>query len=116
MSQPTPAKKKPSFWMTIRTGWRPYRRLFSYAAPYKWRFIVGITFGFLFGAINSLLPLVMAKVAGVVFHGHGTPNAAAIAQHPEMLNAGPKIKMVNNVSKTKAGIILKPRRNIKRAK
>ena len=91
MSQPTPAKKKPSFWMTIRTGWRPYRRLFSYAAPYKWRFIVGITFGFLFGAINSLLPLVMAKVAGVVFHGHGTPNAAAIAQHPEMLNAGPKI-------------------------
>jgi len=77
--------------MTIRTGWRPYRRLFSYAAPYKWRFIVGITFGFLFGAINSLLPLVMAKVAGVVFHGHGTPNAAAIAQHPEMLNAGPKI-------------------------
>jgi ATP-binding cassette, subfamily B, bacterial MsbA len=90
MSQPAPAKKKLSFWMTIRVGWRPYRRLFSYAAPYKWRFIGGLTFGFLFGAINSMLPWVMAKVAGVVFQGHA-PNPTALAAHPEMMNTGPKI-------------------------
>ena len=44
------------------------------------------------GIINSFLPLVMARVAGVVFHGQA-PLAPQqmIAQHPEVLNKGPKI-------------------------
>ena len=41
-----------------------YKRLYSYALPYKWRFIVGLGFGFLYGIINSCLPLVMAKRCG----------------------------------------------------
>ena len=46
---PPVAKVKEPLWTTIRSGWRPYRRLYSYAMPYKWRFIVGLAFGFLFG-------------------------------------------------------------------
>ena len=45
-----------------------YYRRFGYAMPYKWRFIVGLTFGVLFGIINSMLPLVMARVAGGTGH------------------------------------------------
>jgi subfamily B ATP-binding cassette protein MsbA len=51
---------------------------------------MGLGFGFAYGAINGLLPLVMAKVAGVVFHGHAV-NPASFATHPELMNEGPKI-------------------------
>ena len=30
MSEPQAAPKKPSFWQTLRTGWGPYKRLYSY--------------------------------------------------------------------------------------
>ncbi len=90
MSDETKPKKQ-SLWMTVRIGWRPYRRLFSYAWPYKARFIMGLAFGFLYGGINSFLPLVMAKVAGVVFHGHGPPSPNEAMAHPELFSAGPKI-------------------------
>jgi ATP-binding cassette, subfamily B, bacterial MsbA len=87
---PPVAKTKQSLWMTIRTGWRPYRRLYSYALPYKWRFIVGLAFGFLAGGITSLMPLVLARVASVVFHG-ATPAPTMLAAHPELLAKGPPI-------------------------
>ena len=51
---PPVAKVKEPLWTTIRRGWGPYKRLYSYALPYKWRFIVGLGFGFLYGLINSL--------------------------------------------------------------
>ena len=73
---PPVTKVKEPLWTTIRRGWGPYKRLYSYALPYKWRFIIGLGFGFLYGVINGLMPLVMAKVAGVVFQGKG-PIAAA---------------------------------------
>lgn len=90
MSDESKPKPKQTLWMTIRIGWRPYRRLFSYAKPYKWRMIAGLGFGFLFGAINSVLPLVMARVAGVVFNGHAVA-PTALASHPELMNKGPKM-------------------------
>jgi subfamily B ATP-binding cassette protein MsbA len=87
---PPIAKTKQSFWTTIRIGWGPYMRLFSYAAPYKGRLILGLAFGFLAGGVNGMLPLVMARVASVVFHG-APPAPAMLAQHPELLNKGPLI-------------------------
>jgi ATP-binding cassette, subfamily B, bacterial MsbA len=87
---PPAAKAKQSLWTTIRIGWRPYKRLYSYAMPYKGRLILGLTFGFLAGGINGMLPLVMARVAGVVFHG-APPAPTMLAQHPELLNKGPLI-------------------------
>ena len=67
---PPVTKVKEPLWTPFAEDGGPYKRLYSYALPYKWRFIVGLGFGFLYGAINSLFPLVMARVAGVVFHGH----------------------------------------------
>ena len=81
---------KQSLWMTIRIGWRPYRRLYAYAAPYKVRFIMGLAFGFLYAGITSFLPLVMAKVTNIAFQGHAMA-PTALATHPELMAQGPKI-------------------------
>ena len=51
MSKAEGAKVKLSFWETMRTGWKPYRRLYSYATPYKWRFALGLAFGLAFGLV-----------------------------------------------------------------
>jgi subfamily B ATP-binding cassette protein MsbA len=93
MSQSPAVKRKPTLWQTIRVGWRPYKRLYGYAMPYKARFIAGLGFGFLYGAINSVLPLVMARVTGFVFHG-AAPNPTALMNDPSMMNAGPKINSI----------------------
>ena len=88
---PPVIKVKEPLWTTIRRGWGPYKRLYSYALPYKWRFIIGLCFGFLYGAINGLMPLVMAKVAGVVFQGNAPMPPQEMVQHPELLTHGPKL-------------------------
>ena len=72
MSEPQAAPAKPSLWQMIRVGWRPYRRLYGYVKPYRWRFILGIACGVLFGMIGALMPLVLAQVTGVIFQG-GAP-------------------------------------------
>src|SRR5207244_5764613 len=86
-------KKKLSFRETIRIAWKPYRRLYSYVTPYKWRFILGLSLGFLFGVINGLLPLAMGKVTGAIFHG-GAPNARSLTHRAELLNAGGSINSI----------------------
>ena len=90
MSDKQPQKTKQSLWTTIRIGWRPYKRLYAYALPYKFRFIMGLAFGFLAGGVASLMPLVLANVASVVFHG-ATPAPTLLASHPELLTKGPPI-------------------------
>ena len=77
-------KVKLSLRETVVASKGMYPRLFSYVKPYKWRFVVGIVFGLLFGALNALLPLVVAKVANVVFNG-SVPNAQDIFRHRELL-------------------------------
>jgi len=57
MSKAEAEKVKPSFDETVRMAWRPYRRLYGYVKPYKWRFAVGLAFGVVFGLVNSLLPV-----------------------------------------------------------
>jgi subfamily B ATP-binding cassette protein MsbA len=94
MSEAQAAPKKPPFWQTLRTSVGPYRRLFSYVKPYKFRFILGLSFGFGFGLISGCMPLVLAKVMGAVFHGGGPSSPQAFAQDPSLLNNGPKINAI----------------------
>src|SRR5437764_12632994 len=53
------AEKKVSFRETIRVAWKPYKRLYTYVGPYKWRFILGLALGFLFGVVIDCFPLIL---------------------------------------------------------
>ena len=88
MSEPQAAPRKPPFLQTFRRSMGPYKRLFSYVKPYKWRFILGLVFGFGFGAITGMMPLVRANVMGTVFHGGGAATPQQFAQNPGLENAG----------------------------
>ncbi|MEY2561062.1 MAG: ATP-binding cassette, subfamily bacterial MsbA [Verrucomicrobiota bacterium] len=94
MSEPQAAQAKPSFWRTLRTSWGPYKRLFAYVKPYKFRFFLGLTCGLGFGLISGCMPLVLAKVMGAVFHGGGPATPQQFADNPSLLNAGPKINAI----------------------
>lgn len=94
MSEPQAAPKKPSFWQTLRTGWGPYKRLYAYVKPYRWRFVVGLTLGFAFGLSNGFIPLVLGKVTSAVFQGGGPASPQQFAENPSLLNAGPKINSI----------------------
>ncbi|MFL6583147.1 MAG: ABC transporter ATP-binding protein [Chthoniobacterales bacterium] len=91
MSEPKAAK--PSIWQTFRAASGPYRRLFSYVKPYKLRFVLGLAFGFGFGVINSMFPLIVAQVTSFVFHG-AAPNREALLHQHEILTSGPKINSI----------------------
>ena len=93
MSKAERVKVKLSFWETMRTAWKPYRRLYSYAGPYKGRFALGLAFGVAYGLVNSVLPLTVLRVSNFVFHG-AAPNPRAIIAHGEVLNVGPKIDSI----------------------
>ncbi|HJT45014.1 MAG TPA: ABC transporter ATP-binding protein, partial [Chthoniobacterales bacterium] len=86
-------KVKLSFLETIRSGWRPYRRLYAYAGPYKWRFALGLAFGVAYGLLTSALPLTVLQVSNFIFHG-AAPNPRSIIAHREMLNIGPRIDSI----------------------
>jgi subfamily B ATP-binding cassette protein MsbA len=95
MSEPQAVEAKPSFWQTLRQGWGPYKRLYSYVRPYRWRFVLGLGFGIGFGIVNNgLMPLVIAKVTGEVFHGGAAPSPQDFVQNSSVLNTGPKINSI----------------------
>lgn len=95
MSEPQAAEAKPSFWQTLRQGWGPYKRLYGYVRPYRWRFVVGLAFGIGFGIVNNgLMPLVIAKVTGEVFHGGPAPSPQDFVQNSSVLNTGPKVNSI----------------------
>src|SRR5437762_7498016 len=93
MSGAKAAKKKLSFWQTLRAASGPYRRLYSYVKPYKVRFIVGLLLGFAYGGVNSLLPLATARVTSTIFHG-ATPNPMSLRSNFGALDTGPKINSI----------------------
>ena len=93
MSGAKPAKKKQSFWQTLRAASGPYRRLFGYVKPYKVRFIVGLLLGFAYGGVSSLLPLAISRVTGTIFHG-AAPNPTALRSNLGALDTGPKINSI----------------------
>ena len=94
MSEPKQEKIKLTFWQTIRAAAGPYRRLFSYVKPYRGRFVMGLAFGFAFGAVNAMFPLVVARVTGFIFHGGPSVGLAALKNNPNLLNQGPKINAI----------------------
>ena len=93
MSEGKAKKSKPNLWQVIRQTFGPYRRLFTYVMPYKWRFILGLGFGVAFGLVNSFFPLAVARVTNFIFHG-SAPNLSALRSHPDLLNHGPKINSI----------------------
>ena len=93
MSKAEGAKVKLSFWETIRQAWGPYRRLYSYAGPYKWRFALGLAFGVAYGLLTSALPLSVLQVSNFIFRG-AAPNPRAIIAHREILNIGPRVDSI----------------------
>jgi subfamily B ATP-binding cassette protein MsbA len=93
MSDAKAAKKKQSFWQTLRAASGPYRRLLGYIKPYKARFIVGLLLGFAYGGISSLLPLAISRVTGTIFHG-AAPNATTLRSDLGALDTGPKINSI----------------------
>jgi subfamily B ATP-binding cassette protein MsbA len=93
MSTEPAARRKPRFWETLRIAWGPYRRLYSYVRPYRWRFVLGLAFGFAFGLVNSLFPVVVAKVTGAIFP-HGAPNPMAFHGQREIFNVGPQLNSI----------------------
>ena len=94
MSKAEGAKVKLSFGETFRAAWRPYRRLYSYAKPYKWRLILGIGLGFVYGVVNGMLAWVVLKVSSFIFPGGSPRNAQAVLAHRDLLNLGPKIDSI----------------------
>jgi ATP-binding cassette, subfamily B, bacterial MsbA len=86
-------KKKLSFRETLRQAWNPYRRLYSYVRPYKWRFIFGLALGFLFGAVSGLLPLALQKVTTTIFHGAALV-PTDFAHRDRLLNTGGSVKSI----------------------
>lgn len=94
MSEPQAVEAKPTFWQTLRKGWGPYKRLYAYVKPYKFRFILGLACGFGFGVINGMLPLVVAQVTGAVFQGAGPSTPRQFLQDTSVLDTGPKINFI----------------------
>src|ERR1700756_3201043 len=86
-------KVKLSFREALVASKGMYPRLFGYVKPYRWRFVVGIIFGLLYGAVNSLLPLVIAQVTNLVLPG-GVSNPKLLLKNPSLLTAGPEIKSI----------------------
>ncbi|MEO8206042.1 MAG: ABC transporter ATP-binding protein [Chthoniobacterales bacterium] len=64
-------KPKPPFWQVVKAGWTPYLSMLKYIKPYKKRFVIGISCGIGFAALNSLLPLIIYFVASQVFGVNG---------------------------------------------
>ena len=93
MSDAKAAKKKLSFWQTLRAASGPYRRLLGYVKPYKVRFIVGLLLGFAYGGVSSLLPLAISRVTGTIFHG-AAPNPTTLRSDLGALDTGPKINSI----------------------
>ncbi|MDB6147546.1 MAG: hypothetical protein JWO45_1210, partial [Spartobacteria bacterium] len=88
-------RKRPklSFFETFRAAAGPYRRVYRYVKPYRWRFVLGLLFGLAFGGLTSLLPVVIAQVSSFIFHSP-IPNPRAIVTHREMLAMGPQLNSI----------------------
>jgi subfamily B ATP-binding cassette protein MsbA len=93
MSGAKAAKKKQSFWQTLRAASGSYRRLYGYVKPYKARFITGLALGLAYGGVNSLFPIAIARVTSTIFHGTA-PNPMAVRSNLHVLDTGPKINSI----------------------
>jgi len=93
MSGARAAKKKQSFWQTLRDASGSYRRLYGYVKPYKGRFVLGLGLGLAYGGVNSLFPLAIARVTSTIFQG-SAPKTLGIGSNLHELDTGPKINSI----------------------
>src|SRR6266513_552811 len=93
MSGAKAAKKKLSFWETLRAASGSYGRLYGYFKPYKARFITGLVLGLAYGGVNSLFPLAIARVTSTIFHG-AAPSPMAMRSNLHAIDTGPKINSI----------------------
>src|SRR5437868_14647779 len=93
MSGAKAAKKKLSFWETLRAASGSYGRLYGYVKPYKARFIAGLVLGLAYGGVNSLFPLAIARVTSTIFHG-AAPSPMAMRSNLHAIDTGPKINSI----------------------
>jgi ATP-binding cassette, subfamily B, bacterial MsbA len=93
MSGARPAKKKQSFWQTLRNASGSYRRLYGYVKPYKVRFITGLALGLAYGGVNSLFPIAIARVTSTIFRG-AAPNPMGMGSNLHAFDTGPKINSI----------------------
>src|SRR5947208_3050126 len=93
MSGEKAAKKKLSFWQTLRAASGTYGRLYGYLKPYKVRFILGLALGLAYGGVTSLLPWATARVASTIFHG-AAPSPMAMRSNLHAIDTGPKINSI----------------------
>jgi subfamily B ATP-binding cassette protein MsbA len=93
MSGAKAAKKKLSFWQTLRAASGSYRRVYGYVKPYKARFITGLALGLAYGGVNSLFPIAIARVTSTIFHGTA-PSPMAVGSNLHALDTGPKINSI----------------------
>jgi len=93
MSGAKRAKKKLSFWQTLRAASSSYRRLYSYVKPYKVRFILGLALGLAYGGVNALFPIAISRVTSTIFHG-SAPNPMDARHNLGVLDTGPKINSI----------------------
>src|SRR5881394_990251 len=93
MSGAKAAKKKLSFWETLRAASGTYGRLYGYLKPYKVRFILGLALGLAYGGVTSLLPWATARVASTIFHG-AAPSPMAMRSNLHAIDTGPKINSI----------------------
>ena len=93
MSGAKRAKKKQSFWQTLRGASGSYRRLYGYVRPYKGRFTLGLALGLAYGGVNSLFPLAIARVTSTIFQG-AAPKPMDIGSNLHALDSGPKINSI----------------------
>ncbi len=91
---PMATKKKPypnlkdlanyKFLDLIKFSVKPYARLVGFMKPYKKRFILGLVFGGLAGAVNGIFPLVMHFVVSNIFpEGGGQQDMMSAARSGE---------------------------------
>lgn len=69
----------------------PYRKLWKYIVPYKWRFFMGIGLGAAYGGLNAVLLLVINHVVGEVFPSGGHVNHALASAGPAVEHATAKL-------------------------
>jgi len=93
MSGARAAKKKQSFWQTLRNASGSYQRLYGYVKPYKARFITGLALGLAYGGVNSLFPIAIARVTSTIFKG-AAPNPMGMGSNIHALDTGPKINSI----------------------
>lgn len=99
------AKPKLPFPQLVRAFWAPYLRLFEYLKPYRKQFVMGLAFGIIAGALNGLIPLVIAKAGNAILPpGQSPMNPAQFLKSG--VDSGPGIEKVFWISMLIPGIMV----------